>query len=253
MSEAKVRKALVAILRKFWPARRVGLNLRWPSERLCAKQREMDLSNLPRATSDACRRPALRALAKLKVDRSRRDRSRAPRVWSPGSTVCRGAWHWRPDAQIIPDVLRRYLIFSLLVSSYGALAPGEQKRFEPLVVAPARRHDIGSQAVVERANIRDFLRRGRSQPATSQGIGIEKRTVRDHLCLHSHHLCVLARRNSAPRCATHLIANKGGRKAYLGSVARAIESGRPRDVADVGKFQRLVTIETKLLISQANR
>ena len=93
--------------------------------------------------------------------------------------VCRGAWHWRPDAQIIPDVLRRYLILELAGErAMAALAPGEQKRFEPLVVAPARRHDIGSQAVVERANIRDFLRRGRSQPVTSQGIGIEKRTVR---------------------------------------------------------------------------
>ena len=76
----------------------------------------MDLSNLPRATSDACRRPALRALAKLKVG------SVPPRPYSSaagaasGSTVCRGAWHWRPDAQIIPDVLRRYLISSSLVS-----------------------------------------------------------------------------------------------------------------------------------------
>jgi len=148
----------------------------------------------------------------LKLDRSRRDRSRAPRVRPPGSTVCRGAWHWRPDAQIIPDVLRRYLILELAGErAMAAFAPGEQKRFEPLVVAPARRHDIGSQ-VVERANIRDFLRRGRSQPVTSQGIGIEKRTVRDHLCLHSHHLCVLAQL-SAPLCnASH---RNEGRAARL--------------------------------------
>jgi hypothetical protein len=103
--------------------------------------------------------------------------------------VCRGRGHWRPDAQIIPDVLRRYLILELAGKrAMAALAPGEQKRFEPLIVAPARRHDVGGQAVVERANIRDFLRRGRSQPVISQGIGIEKRTVRDHLCLHPHHL-----------------------------------------------------------------
>jgi hypothetical protein len=67
MSEAEVRKASVAFLRKFWPARRVGQTSAGHLSESCAKQREMDLSNLPRATSDACRRPALRALAKLKV------------------------------------------------------------------------------------------------------------------------------------------------------------------------------------------
>jgi hypothetical protein len=34
--------------------------------------------------------------------------------------------------------------------------------------------------------------------------------------LRSHHLCVLARRNSAPRCATHLIATKGGPQGSFG-------------------------------------